>query len=415
MNWNLLLILHLIPLTLPARQGGGEDCFRFSFPAYFFDDGGTPGATVTVANRQLNNGQPHVMSTPAACTDQSIVLSLGAPVSVDVGTHIQEQIPILFNASGTVTVEELDFELTVTDVNGHLDGVETMSVTAANGSAIINFVVEEVPSSTGYKVYGHTTMVQNFTSGTIGYLLLNRPSMDNVSIDVEIAYDFARIHELGGECCSPVVSPGPDDVPYSVEIAGQDYCGDLVLEILEEEVVGSGDCSANLPIANYLISIRNNGTQDAQFSLFELELNFVGTGDISLEMVDYDPPLCDDYCPLGCFTISGHTLNYAYCAAPGSFFTINDGDALTFRVHVYGTSSSCLTGVYFRHGRSVYEGGAPDCAPVASNLTQSQAATASQLTLAPDCAPVASNLTGIEQCASIGMISGFVGKEDQNN
>ncbi|GEM_PF-5760288 len=447
-------------LTLVVQQGGGNDCFRLSFPVYFFDPSAAPGTTIEVQNLQISgtvsegvvneemsdncasnfnvavsadglsftytqsvpnltvpvnhesanaiilfevvveakpgalvdldisevsftysttqttcslpqsainkeefNG--HTMSTPAACTNANWELGFG-DVDQDYGsTHITEIVPVTF--SENLDVEEIDFQITITDLNGTLESVEVES-----GISAIVFSVESLGSN-AYRVYAHGAAGTISLSSTehVGEIYLHRPSLDNVAIDVELSYDYARIHAVAGECCSPVVNPGPGDTPYSVQVAGQDYCSsDFRVEIVP--IAPSPSAAACTPasmLADYIVSVWNDGAVDMDFDFYNLEIKFLLTQGESLSVVSYDAPLCSNSCSgTPCFNIDPvqDKVSYVYCTQGGPF-TLHAGSELSFVVRVEGGPDDCVSGAYFRDARLGVMSSGDICAPMATN------------------------------------------------
>ncbi len=318
----------------------------------------------------IHEAYPHTMSTPIACINQNWELGFGNTTFDDDGTHIREKIPITF--SQDLTLEEIDFQIALTDLNGNLEGVEVET----NHPEII-FTVESLANGV-YQVYaygpsGNNSIVSLSASEPVGWIYLQRPSLNNVEVDVELSYDYARLHVLGGECCSPVLNPGPGDLPYAVQIAGDDYCDtDLRIELIPvvPELAGVV-CEDALPIVDYYVSVWNDGPVDRSFDLFDLEIKFLLEEGASLSVLSYDEPLCDMTCVnQPCFEIDAiqDKVFYVYCNEQGSF-TLHSNSELTFIVRVQGGSiDDCVSGAYFREAHlGLINSNDPICAPIATN------------------------------------------------
>ena len=332
---------------------------------------------------------PYPMSAPAACSgNNAVTLSLGSLLQFeDDGSHRVEVIPIEIDQN--ITVEEMDFQIILTDVAGTLEQVEFPE---ANG---FDCFVEPLGNDQ-YKLYAHfeENSPQSFPQGELLLIKLHRPSLNNIAIEAEAYFDFARIHFSAGDCCAPAVSPGSGDAPYVVSLGSDSFCSDLEVSMTPVNTTAvADDCSA-IPIAQYYVNIRNNSAQDISISFMELHVNFVTDGsnsNLTMDIQDDSNWWCTPGCSYDCFSTTGNTLVHLDCSADK---ILHDNESMSFLISLTATEAgTCITGAYFRIAKVIYDDDGDPGTPMVS------------------CAPPPSNQPSEMRCGR--SISGLVAKENE--
>ncbi len=279
------------------------------------------------------------MPQAPSCTNSDWEVALGDEI-IDADLV---RIPVVLNSNAGLSLSEIDFAFSVSDINGIIDLDVQASLDSYTGPGTLEY--------NNGTFYFHDVSVANSTLFFPNETVLFEIWLTSYAgTSVDVAFDFARMKDYNtGECCAPLI------VNPSVIIPGNPPCAtEVIYRVSEPENVG--ECQVR-----YVVSlVETQSLFNVLIMNMELEVNLSPGISISSVNTLYCPGSCPLFGNLSdCLEVNGTTIEYGFCQGGGQLIT---GGRQFFEIILEGDVDECVDGIVFNSAEMTLVG-EDNCTP----------------------------------------------------
>ncbi len=257
------------------------------------------------------------------------------------------RIPVALNSSNGLSLSELDFSFSVSDLYDIANIDVQATLDSYNGPGVLQFdngvfYLHEVSASNTPLFYPD------------GAVLFEIWLTSFAGTTVNVDFDFARMKDFHtDECCAPEIVSNPVIIP------GDPPCVNPEVIFRVSEPKNGGDCSVR-----YIVSLVETQSLFDVFSMrMELEVN-LGAG-MTINSINSlfcpGPSICPSFSNFNdCLDVDGTTIEYGFCEVGGQLLP---GGVPLFEIIVDGDFEDCVNSIVFNEAE-ISLVGSSTCTPL---------------------------------------------------